>query len=169
MPRTLHIAAIATLAWAAAGPAYAAAGAENSGGFRGPQRSGIFPAMGLMKKWPEGGPKLLWEAKVGAGWTAASVADGRVFFCGLDGNSRDGAMVAFDLDGKQLWRTVCGPDRYRPRGTPAVADGVVYYEATEPVLYALDAATGKVTWSSDANTLGDTLAKSGGNSGSPLV
>jgi hypothetical protein len=54
--------------------------AENSGGFRGPQRNGIFVTTGLMKKWPEGGPKLLWEAGVGKGWTAASVADGKVFF-----------------------------------------------------------------------------------------
>lgn len=147
----------------------AVAPAGNSGGCRGPRRNGILPAKGLLKKWPEGGPKLLWEAQVGGGWTAASVADGRVFFCGRDGESRDGAMLAFDLQGRQLWRTVYGSDRYRPRGTPCVSDGVVYYESTESVLYALDAATGKQKWSFDVTGLGDTLHRCGGNSASPLV
>jgi len=160
---------IATVLWLCVA-AQAAAGteAENSGGFRGPRRNGIFPATGLLKKWPEGGPKLLWEARVGGGWTAASVADGRVFFCGRDGNSPDVAMVALDLDGKQLWRTVYGPDK-SPRATPTVADGRVYYESLTAVVYALDARTGQVLWSFDAGALGDTLPKCGGNSGSPLV
>ena len=116
MTRTVH-AIVIVLALLSAAAAFAV-GAENSGGLRGPRRNGIFPATGLMKKWPDGGPKLLWEAKVGRGWTAASVASGRVYFCGQDGKSRDGAMVALGLNGKQLWRTVYGPDRYRPRGTP---------------------------------------------------
>ena len=47
---------------------------ENSGGFRGPLRNGIYPAKGLLKKWPAEGPRLLWEAQVGKGWTSASVA-----------------------------------------------------------------------------------------------
>jgi hypothetical protein len=78
-------------------------------------------------------------------------------------------MVAFDLNGKQLWRTVYGPDKYRPRATPAVSEGAVYYHSTVGVVYAFDAASGKVKWSFDANSLGDTLITSGGNSGSPLV
>jgi outer membrane protein assembly factor BamB len=139
---------------------------ENSGGFRGPLRNGIYPAKGLLKKWPAEGPRLLWEAQVGKGWTSASVADGRVFFCGGEGD--DGVMRALDLDGKELWRTVYGPDK-EPRATPTVAAGVVYYESVAAVLYALEAATGKVKWSFDAKTLGDTLAKAGGKSGSPLV
>jgi outer membrane protein assembly factor BamB len=139
---------------------------ENSGGFRGPLRNGIYPAKGLLKKWPAEGPRLLWEVQVGKGWTSASVADGRVFFCGGEGD--DGVMRALDLDGKELWRTVYGPDQ-EPRATPTVVDGVVYYESVAAVLYALEAATGKVKWSFDAKTLGDTLAKAGGNSGSPLV
>ncbi len=87
------------------------AAAGNSGGFRGPERNGIFPAQGLLKKWPEGLPKLLWEAKVGGGWTGASVAEGRVFFAGGDGSN--GVMRVFDLDGKELWYTICAPARKR--------------------------------------------------------
>jgi outer membrane protein assembly factor BamB len=161
LPQAMGLLAALAAPWAGA--------AENSGGYRGPRRDGAFPATGLMKSWPEGGPKLLWEGKVDAGWTAASVADGRVFFCGLDGNGPDGAMTALDLEGKALWRRVYGPDSYKPRGTPCVCEGVLYHHSTVGALYALDAATGKVIWSFDANALGDTLHRCGGNSASPLV
>jgi outer membrane protein assembly factor BamB len=147
----------------------AVAGAAEVGGFRGPQRNGMFPATNLLKKWPEGGPKLLWEAQVGRGWTAAGVADGKVFFCGADeGNPSTGVMRAFDLDGKELWKTDYGPDK-APRATPAVAEGRVFYESLGAVVYALDAKTGKVLWSFDMAKVGDSLAGCGGNSGSPLV
>ena len=32
--------------------------------WRGPDRSGIYNETGLLKKWPDGGPALLWEARV---------------------------------------------------------------------------------------------------------
>jgi hypothetical protein len=38
--------------------------AENSGGFRGPQRNGIFPAKGLLRQWPEGGPPVIAEGRL---------------------------------------------------------------------------------------------------------
>ncbi len=142
---------------------------ENAGGFRGADRNGILPARGLMKQWPEDGPQLLWQAEVGQGWTAASIADGKVLFCGRAGKGKPGVMVALDLDGKQLWRTEYGPEKHPPRGTPCVSEGLVYYESTDAVLYCLDASTGEVKWSFDAKTLGDTLAKRGGCSASPLV
>ena len=43
--------------------------AENPGGWRIPQRNGIFPAQGFLKRWPEGGPKLFWEAQVDGVWS----------------------------------------------------------------------------------------------------
>lgn len=150
-------------AWAAE---VSAGSPEKSDGFRGPLRNGIYPAKGLLKKWPAEGPRLLWGVNVGKGWTSASVADGRVFFCGSEG--ADGVMRALDLDGKELWRTVYGPDP-EPRATPAVSDGRVFYESVGAVMYALDAQTGKVLWSFDVAKAGDSLPGAGGNSGSPLV
>ena len=149
--------------------ACAASVAENSSGFKGPHHNGIFPSQGLLKQWPDGGPKLLWEARAGKGWTSASVADGRVFFCGQDEtNVSNGVMRAFDLQGKQLWRTAYGPDN-GPRATPAVADGRVFYESIGAVVYALDAKTGHSLWSFALAKIGDSAAGSGGNSGSPLA
>ena len=48
-------------------------------GYRGPENNGIFPAKGLLKKWPKEGPKLLWKYKVGDGWCHPSVVDGLVY------------------------------------------------------------------------------------------
>ncbi|MEI7831947.1 MAG: PQQ-binding-like beta-propeller repeat protein, partial [bacterium] len=68
--------------------------AYNSGGYRGPDRNGIFPAQNLLKQWPEGGPKLLWSAQVGDGYSGVCVADGLVYCCALKG--KDGVARAFD-------------------------------------------------------------------------
>ena len=39
--------------------------------WRGPERSGIYNESGLLKKWPEGGPVLLWEAiNMGDGYSS---------------------------------------------------------------------------------------------------
>jgi len=143
--------------------------AGNSGGFRGPGRNGIYPARGLLKEWPEGGPPLLWKAQLGRGWTAAGVSGDSVFFCGQKGDTRLGVMTALDLEGRVLWRTVYGRDSTRPRGSPVESDGMVYHHTVGGVLHAFDAATGELKWSFDASTLGDTLGQVGGNSASPLV
>ena len=140
--------------------------AENSGGFRGPARNGIFATQGLLKEWPTAGPKLLWEAQVGAGWTAGCVADGVVYFCGQKGGV--GSLSAFDLDGKPLWKVEYGADK-EPRATPVVVDGLLFYETVGSVLYALDAKTGAKRWSYDLTLLGDSSPTNGGNTASPLV
>ena len=35
--------------------------AQSPYGFRGPERNGFYNETGLLKKWPQEGPKLLWE------------------------------------------------------------------------------------------------------------
>ena len=47
--------------------------------WRGPDRDGISRETGLLKQWPEGGPKVLWERPLGEGWSTVSEADGRAF------------------------------------------------------------------------------------------
>jgi hypothetical protein len=139
--------------------------AENSGGFRGPNRDGRFPASGLLTRWPEGGPKLAWKKTIARGWTAASVAGGSVFFCGA---ALTGTMWAFSLDGELRWVTNYGPEgakaQAQPRATPAVAAGRIFYTSMMGVLTCLDAADGKVLWRTDLRPLGG-----GGTSASPLV
>jgi hypothetical protein len=71
--------------------------------FRGPNRDGKSPDTGLLKEWPEGGPKLLWKVTdIGKGWSGVAVAGGTVY---VTGDVDDKLMLfAFDLDGQLKWK-----------------------------------------------------------------
>ena len=65
--------------------------------FRGPAGDGVFPETGLLKKWPEGGPKVAWTAKgLGQGYSSATVANGIVYVTGMD-EQKQGYLFAFGL------------------------------------------------------------------------
>lgn len=71
--------------------------------WRGPNRDGINREMGLLKEWPEDGPKVVWQVNsVGAGYSTISVKDGRIFTQGdLDGIEH---VICLSVeDGKTIW------------------------------------------------------------------
>src|SRR3954466_12657834 len=57
----------------------AAASADDWPQYLGPKRDGVWRETGVLEKFSEGGPKVVWRAEVGAGYTGPAVADGRVF------------------------------------------------------------------------------------------
>ena len=61
------------------------ASAEDSPQFRGPNRDGVFAdEKGLLKSWPEGGPKKLWVATgIGKGYSSPSIAGGNIYVTGM--------------------------------------------------------------------------------------
>jgi outer membrane protein assembly factor BamB len=142
--------------------------------WRGPHRDGVSAEKGLLKQWPSGGPRLVWQAAgAGDGYSSFSVAGGRLFTLG----AREGTeyVLAFDVaSGKRLWAVAPGRrfnnDRGDgPRGTPTVDGDRVYAFGTSGDLTVLEAATGKVVWTQNV------LSKFGGSninwglSESPLV
>ncbi len=50
----------------------------------GPQRDGIWRESGLLEKFPDGGPKVIWRKPLGTGYAGPAVADGRVFVMDLE-------------------------------------------------------------------------------------
>jgi hypothetical protein len=51
--------------------------------WRGPGRTGIYNETGLLKKWPDGGPKLLWVSEgMGYGFSSPTVTDDAIFVTG---------------------------------------------------------------------------------------
>src|SRR5690349_20527810 len=65
--------------------------------FRGPARDNVSKETGLLKEWPKGGLALAWRAKgIGDGHASVSVANGKIFTAGLDGD----AVYAFALNEK---------------------------------------------------------------------
>jgi len=142
--------------------------------WRGPNRDGISQESGWVAQWPAEGPKKLWAAGVGVGYSSMSVSKGRVFTMG-NVNDTD-AVSALDAEsGKVLWKHEYACLAKDPNGfhgtrcTPTVEDDRVYTVSRHGHFFCLDAATGKVIWSKDfKQDLGATAPK-WGFSGSPLM
>ncbi len=76
--------------------------------FRGPNRDGKSAETGLLKKWPETGPKMLWSAGgLGIGFSSVAVAGGFVYTTGMiDG---EGFLFTYDIAGNLKWKESYGP------------------------------------------------------------
>lgn len=64
--------------------------------FLGPDRSSTSPQKGILRAWPESGPKVLWTASIGIGYGGSVVKDGKVFLLDRDDKGSDN-MRCFDL------------------------------------------------------------------------
>ena len=127
--------------------------------WRGPNRDGKAAPQKLLQKWPAGGPSLTWSYRnAGAGYSAVSVSDGRIYTMG----ARNGSCFAFCLDaksGEQIWeakisRAGTGDDYNDgwgagPRSTPTVDGNQVFVISDIGTVAALDKTSGDVQWSVD--------------------
>jgi len=118
--------------------------------FRGPAGDGAFPETGLLKKWPEGGPKVAWTAKgLGQGYSSATVANGTVYVTGMD-DQKQGYLFAFGLDGSPKWKTAYGTELDKrgmavagTRGTPTIDGDRVFLVTGFGKLVTFDATRGQ--------------------------
>ena len=124
--------------------------------WRGPDLNGISPEKGWQAQWPAEGPKQLWKASVGTGFSSFSVSDGRVYTMGNIANT-DWVYCLDAKTGKQVWGhsypCQLDPKNFEggPCATPTVADGRVYTFSRKGELFCLDAAKGTVVWSKNLN------------------
>jgi len=120
--------------------------------FRGHNRSGKSAETGLLKKWPEAGPKLLWSVGgLGIGFSSVAVADGFIYTTGM--LNGEGFLFAYDLASNLKWKKSYGPEWQRShRGTrtiPTVDDSRVYVFSGTGILACFDAKTGEEKWAVD--------------------
>src|SRR5262249_21331281 len=81
--RTLFVALAVLLAAGRPAAAQLKAAPGDWPAWRGPDRTGLSPETGLLKEWPQGGPKLLWTAKgLGDGYSTPALAGGRIYLMG---------------------------------------------------------------------------------------
>jgi len=155
----------------------------------GPNRDGVWSETGIVEKFPDGGPKVLWRTPIGAGYAGPAIVGNRVFVMdyqtkGDIKNENFTRLTKFDGlervlclnadDGKVVWKHEY-PKKYTisypsgPRCTPTVHDGKVYALGAEGDLKCLNADTGDVIWKKDF--VKDYSAKSPmwGFCGHPLV
>lgn len=118
--------------------------------FRGPNRDGRSSEKGLLSRWPDEGPKLLWSVQgAGKGFSHVSVAGDLVFVTGLEG--KEGVLRAYTLDGEPKWQAGFGPEwsttHPGARSIPTVYEGLVHVASGVGSLACFDAASGKPVWS----------------------
>jgi outer membrane protein assembly factor BamB len=124
--------------------------------WRGPDLNGISPETGWSAKWPAGGPRKLWQASVGIGFSSVSVSRGRVYTAG----HADGADTVYCFDartGAPVWKfsyaAALDPKYYEggPSATPTVdpEGGRVYMFSKRGLLLCFDAAKGDLVWSNN--------------------
>jgi outer membrane protein assembly factor BamB len=120
--------------------------------FRGPFRNGFSPETGLLKSWPDGGPKQLWTSTGrGGGYSSVAVVDGTVFGTGKRTDGKEYIWALDEATGKEKWAAEFSDSRrvgYNdgPRGTPTFANGKLYAVSTGGTLACVDANTGKLLW-----------------------
>src|SRR5262249_42194462 len=121
--------------------------------WRGPDRNGASQET-VATNWGEEGPKLLWRAFVGTGFSSIAVSDGRVYTMG-NATNQD-TIWCFDArTGKERWQFSYAarpdPQWYEggPGATPAVDHSRVFTISKCGNVFCFDAEKGNVVWQRD--------------------
>jgi outer membrane protein assembly factor BamB len=131
------------------------ASAEDWPQFRGPERTAISEETGLLKSWPEGGPKLLWRADdLGQGYGSVAVVGDRAYIVANRGMASEYVTAISVKDGSKIWSTEMGPvgkpNQEPPyasaRSTPTVVGDVLYALSSNGDLVSIQTSTGEVLW-----------------------
>ena len=124
--------------------------------WRGPDRNGISKESGLLKQWPAGGPKLLWQVNdLGDGYSTPAVVGDRIYLMSNIGMENEFVQALSAADGKVIWRTRVGnvgnpnqnPSYPKARSTPTLDGELLYALGSDGDLACLETKTGKVRWS----------------------
>jgi outer membrane protein assembly factor BamB len=123
--------------------------------FLGPRADGTSTETNLIDTFPAEGPKVLWELKIGTGYSAPSVREGRLILHHRIGNEE----IVRELDAASAsigWK-YSYPSNYRdpygynngPRCTPLLTEKYCYTFGAEGKLVCLDRKTGGLVWQRD--------------------
>jgi outer membrane protein assembly factor BamB len=126
---------------------------QSANEWRGPGRSGVYNEIGLLKSWPENGPKLIWyHDSLPAGYSSVSISDSKIYLTGIIG--KNDVLIALDLKGNELWRKVYGKawegSYTESRVTPTIDSNNIYLSSGKGEIVCLDAQNGNIVWSVNA-------------------
>ena len=123
--------------------------------WRGPERSGVSRERGLLKQWPAGGPKLVWQVDdIGDGYSTPVVVGSRIYLMSNRGMENEFVQALSSKDGKPVWTTRVGnvgnpeqnPRYPKARSTPTVDGDFIYALGSDGDLVCLEAKGGRVRW-----------------------
>ena len=140
--------------------------------WRGPRRDGKSAETGLLRSWPEGGPKQVWSVGgLGRGSSPPSVTSNGVYIMGMVGTNE--VLFALGHDGKPKWRTPCSPGwkghHEGSRCQPTVDGDRLYFITSLIHVGCVEVGTGRVLWKLDAMKAFGGVNRSYGNAESPLI
>ncbi len=128
----------------------------------GPSRNFSADTSALADKWPEQGPRRIWERELGTGYSGIAVDKGVLYtMYRKDKQDKDEYSVAIDAaTGKTLWRhkeRAAVPEEVDdygkrftgPNATPLVIGDRVYTVGRNAILLCLQASDGKKLWKQD--------------------
>ena len=131
----------------------------------GPRRNFTADITGLTAKWPQEGPRRLWNRTLGEGHSAIIVDGGRLYtmyrpagMLSMVRRSQQETIAAFDAaTGKTVWEhtynaPTSGLDLSQgagPHSTPLIVGATLYAMSSRVEMFALDKQTGKLRWSHD--------------------
>ncbi len=154
----------------------------------GPNRDNVWRESGIIQKFPENGPKVLWRTPIAGGYSGPAVAGGKVFitdyvtsddvkvgnFERKEFTGTERVLCLDEATGEVQWKhdypvkyTVSYPSG--PRCTPNVDGNLVYTLGSEGDLFCFDIPTGKIVWSKDLKAEYGTKAALWGYAAHPLI
>ncbi|RLD61017.1 MAG: alcohol dehydrogenase [Bacteroidetes bacterium] len=140
--------------------------AQDFSQWRGVDRTGVYSEeKGLLKVWPENGPKMLWfHDRIPNGYSSVSIANNTIYLTGIK-DTMD-VVLALDLNGKELWQTTFGRawdgSYQNSRATPTIEKDNLYISSGRGDIACLNAKNGEIKWSVKASEeFGGTIGKWG--------
>ena len=133
--------------------------------YRGPQRNDLSAETGLLKKWPDAGPRLLWTFKnTGIGYSGPAIVGERLYMSG--GRAGTEYLMALDMRAvrngtvAEVWSVAIGPTfdwegnkwSAGPSATPTVDGNLVFALGGRGDLICVEAATGRLVWKKNLPT-----------------
>jgi outer membrane protein assembly factor BamB len=116
----------------------------------GPHRDHTSEQKGLLRSWPQEGPKELWTVSVGPGFGGAAVSDGSVYLLDRDENVGDTLRVLELASGTEQWTfsyAAAGSFMFAgSRTTPTIDGEHVYTVGPMGDLHAINTKTRKPSW-----------------------
>jgi outer membrane protein assembly factor BamB len=145
--------------------------------WRGANRDDISTETGLLKKWPEGGPKQLWTSKdAGLGYSGVAIVNDVLYTMGAEGTeaeSKEFVVAIKASTGEKLWQVNVGEYLENgwgggPRSTPSVAGELLVAIGAKGNVVCLSVQDGSEKWRASLTDMGGAVP-SWGFCESPLI
>ncbi len=119
--------------------------------FQGPLRTGVSPETGLLRSFPEDGPRLLWETELQQGFGGCAVVGEDVFLVDRVMQEKDILLCLAARSGREKWRyespSAGEPSFPGSRSVPTVVGDSVYFIGSFGRVHCVDRKSQRPRWS----------------------